>query len=391
MLKNLMIRNVIYMNIEKSKTREELIENCLKALKEEKLITSEIINDSIVRRMFDEKGSIDLLKKFSEGKLLDGDKKKAKGEVIGTIIEVVSFYNAINNGEHNEKKNVEETMEILKNNFEYGELDIEKVRNYQRMRNLKEQSLRTISRNFKDLRPYKKILEIYGADFEKSKDEEGIGVKVENSFEDDLFDILSGENDIEDNLVSVKKEKGSVEKVIQKQEKREKIDFNSEIKKNEKKEKKEKKVTKVVKEEKSDLDKSFKIVAKELGYHVVKAEKQSNHDEKIEILKELASLKKGAVLSELYNIYTSLDSQSKDNIEAAIGNFFNKLKVLGFEADEENEVGDDIIVNTKDALDKFVFSSPVSEKGEVIGIVKHRAWNYKGKKITPMVVDIIED
>ena len=372
--KNLIIRNAIYINMEKSKTREELIKNCLKNLENEKIITSEIINDTVVRRIFEGNGSIELFKKFRSGKLLADDIKRAENDIISIVIEVVSFYNAIENGNVEEGKNIKDTIEILENNFEYGEIELDRLKHYQKVRNLKHNSLRSIAKYFKDSKPYKAILDIYK---NTTKGEELINDKKEYSFEDDLFDILNGGDKISDDKP--------------KDIKREKIELKS---KGDvvKKEYKDRKTDKVIKKETgNDLDKSFRLIAKELGYHVIKENKCEEKDSKIELLKELASIKNGAVLSELYNIYTDINKQSIDNIEAAIGNFFNKLRVLGFEADEENEVGKDIIVNTKDALDKFVFSSPVSEKGEVIGSVKYRAWTYKGKKVTPIIIDVITD
>ena len=391
--KNLIVRNAIYVNMEKSKTREELIKNCLKNLENEKIITSEIVNDTVVRRIFEGNGSIELFKKFRSGKLLVDDKKRAENDIISTVIEVVSFYNAIENGNVEEGKNIKDTIEILENNFEYGEIELDRLKHYQKVRNLKHNSLRSIAKYFKDSKPYKAILDIYK---NTAKGEEIINDKKECSFEDDLFDILNGGDKISDNkskdVKKVKKELDIREKNISKKdEKREKIELKP---KGEvvKKEYKDRKTDKVIKKETgNDLDKSFRLVAKELGYHVIKGNKCEEEDSKIDILKELASIKKGAVLSELYNVYTDINKQSIDNIEAAMGNFFNKLRVLGFEADEENEIGEDIIVNTKDALDKFVFSSPVSEKGEVIGSVKYRAWNYKGKKVTPIIIDVITD
>ena len=392
--KSLIVRSAIYTNIEKSETREELIQNCLKTLKNEKLITGEIVDDIITKRLFDINDSIKLLKKFASGELLLEDEKKAKGDIISTIIEVVSFFNAIENGNIEEGKNIKDAIEIIENNFEYGKIELEKLKCYQKIRNLKRDSLKSISKYFNDATPYKAILDIYK---NNSKGEDIIKeVKKECTFEDDLFDILNGGDDIginkQQKVKRVKKELDIREKNISKKdEKREKIELKS---KGEvvKKEYKDRKTDKVIKKETgNDLDKSFRLVAKELGYHVIKGNKCEEEDSKIDILKELASIKKGAVLSELYNIYTDINKQSIDNIEAAMGNFFNKLRVLGFEADEENEVGEDIIVNTKDALDKFIFSSPVSEKGDVIGSVKYRAWTYKGKKVTPIIIDVITD
>ena len=182
------------------------------------------------------------------------------------------------------------------------------------------------------------------SDFDLGDDSEA---KVENQYSSEIENVLEVKNEIEENIVEVKKQAK-------------------------------------IKENKTEIH--LKGLAKSLGYKLVKLNEDFEEDSEIELLKDLAAYKKGAVLSELYNAYVDFDNVSKENLEAIINNFFISLKLQGFEVDDTNVVGDKVFLDTKDLLSDFVLTSPIDEKGVIQGQIKYLSWMYKGKKVTPMVV-----
>ncbi|KGM99228.1 hypothetical protein Z969_10795 [Clostridium novyi A str. 4570] len=143
-------------------------------------------------------------------------------------------------------------------------------------------------------------------------------------------------------------------------------------------------------------------LAKSLGYELLDKTKMqiskeyynkitSHKCEDEKIIKQLLSLEKGCVLSQLYNTYKNLNNISLDNIEAVMSNFFSTLFDMGFEVnEEEEEINKSITVNTKKLFKEFLFSKPVNKDGEINGQVKYLSWNYKGKMIMPKIVKPME-
>lgn len=128
---------------------------------------------------------------------------------------------------------------------------------------------------------------------------------------------------------------------------------------------------------------------KEVTITKAKYEKLISNDKEreIKIIKELAHLKNGAVLSELYNCYKNIDNVSKENLEITLSNFFNSLNMYGIEVMEEGKkIGQDIQVDTKEVLKEFIFTSPVEIDGKINGKIEYLGWSYNGKQIVPMVV-----
>ena len=114
---------------------------------------------------------------------------------------------------------------------------------------------------------------------------------------------------------------------------------------------------------------------------------ESDKEREIKVLKELAHIRNGAVLSELYNAYKNINNISKENLEIILANLFNALNQYGFEAIEGRKlVGENITVNTKDVLKEFIFTNPVNKDGLVEGKIEYLGWSYNGKQVVPMVI-----
>lgn len=160
------------------------------------------------------------------------------------------------------------------------------------------------------------------------------------------------------------------------EEKQESVDIKNEINKEEKIEIKQE-------EAKNEIDNQEITITKSKYQKPI----SSDNEREIKIIKDLAHLNNGAVLSELYNCYKNIDKISMDNLEITLSNFFNALNMYGIEVIEEGiKVGQDIKVDTKEVLKEFIFTSPVEVDGEVNGKVEYLGWSYNGKQIVPMVV-----
>lgn len=155
--------------------------------------------------------------------------------------------------------------------------------------------------------------------------------------------------------------------------------------------------------ENSRIFDDLKSLANTLGYQIANDEEiviskdkygklvDADKDKEITLLKELALLKNGAILSELYNAYKNINEISKENLEAILTNFFFTLSVNGFEViDDVNKVGDVIKVDTSKVLKEFVFTEAINKEGQVNAKIEYLGWRYKGRQVVPMSVKALE-
>lgn len=180
------------------------------------------------------------------------------------------------------------------------------------------------------------------------------------------------------------------------------VDVKAKEKKKEKKKEESKdKVKEEPIEKKEDVVyKNLNGLANTLGYKIAKQDEVVIASEKLdiqletaktEIIRELVRLDKGASLSELYNAYQNLGNISKENLEAVLGNFFTTLTVAGLEVvDADKKVGEEIEVDFKDVLKEFKLETSISKRENIKGHVKYLGWEYKGKKIEPMIISPIK-
>lgn len=364
------INSNIFKKVLTSNTPDEIVEFTTNNLAKEKYVSEELVRDIIGRKRLNNEVEIEVFKNFIKNKLTIEEKKKNSRNIIIWLVELVTFYMATKDSSVKAVDIAKEVERILNNKFKEIAHNKGKIEEIQKKQGLKrDDSIILIAKNFKDSNDiYLELLSKFIND-EKEKNEE-----KEETLEDSLFDILNEGEDSD----SVESDEGRIveDKIEQinnpKEESNKCENENEDIEKN----------------NIDDIEVNLKALARSLGYEVVSRDKYISEDEdkEIEILKELASLNKGCVLSELYNAYTNINDISKENLEAIMSNFFTALKIQGFEIDDEKLVGDKITVNTNDVLKEFVFSHSIASEGEVEGIVEYLSWNYKGKKVTPMVV-----
>ena len=364
------INSNIFKKVLTSNTPDEIVEFTTNNLAKEKYVSEELVRDIIGRKRLNNEVEIEVFKNFIKNKLTIEEKKKNSRNIIIWLVELVTFYMATKDSSVKAIDIAKEVERILNNKFKEIAHNKGKIEEIQKKQGLKrDDSIILIAKNFKDSNDiYLELLSKFIND-EKEKNEE-----KEETLEDSLFDILNEGEDSD----SVESDEGKIveDKIEQinnpKEESNKCENENEDIEKN----------------NIDDIEVNLKALARSLGYEVVSRDKYISEDEdkEIEILKELASLNKGCVLSELYNAYTNINDISKENLEAIMSNFFTALKIQGFEIDDEKSVGDKITVNTNDLLKEFVFSHSIASEGEVEVIVEYLSWNYKGKKVTPMVV-----
>lgn len=364
------INSNIFKKVLTSNTPDEIVEFTTNNLAKEKYVSEELVRDIIGRKRLNNEVEIEVFKNFIKNKLTIEEKKKNSRNIIIWLVELVTFYMATKDSSVKAVDIAKEVERILNNKFKEIAHNKGKIEEIQKKQGLKrDDSIILIAKNFKDSNDiYLELLSKFIND-EKEKNEE-----KEETLEDSLFDILNEGEDSD----SVESDEGRIveDKIEQinnpKEESNKCENENEDIEKN----------------NIDDIEVNLKALARSLGYEVVSRDKYISEDEdkEIEILKELASLNKGCVLSELYNAYTNINDISKENLEAIMSNFFTALKIQGFEIDDEKLVGDKITVNTNDVLKEFVFSHSIASEGEVEVIVEYLSWNYKGKKVTPMVV-----
>ncbi|MGL5617194.1 MAG: hypothetical protein ACRDD2_13370 [Sarcina sp.] len=377
------ISNAIFKNLLSSEDNVELIDKVLKELSGKKYAIKEVIESFVRRKRFYNKQEIETFKRILTGKSTIIENKRNRENIILWLIELVTFNIVIEKSIVEKEEVTEEIFRVVNEYFK--ELNIDKKRiieMQQKLALLKKSNINLILKNFnKEDNVYKMFL----SNFEKS--EKIVNEKFEakeDLLADSLFSILNEfeESPLENNLMVAK----NIDEKIKKKFVREKVKNEKEqVEESKIKKEKNHKLEKNINSNKNNVEKNLKALAESLGYSIVK-EEILKEDEKIEILKEMASLKKGAVLSELYNAYTNIEEMSKDNLEAILSNFFTTLKLQGFEVDNRNEVGEEIIVDTKNLLSEFLFSKAINVNGRVEGNIKYLGWNYKGKRVVPMII-----
>lgn len=358
-----------YLTACKAKDYEDLKKKIFEELKYREYISEELIEKVLSKKYLANIDEVKAYIKFINNNMTIEEKNKFTKAIELWLIDLFYYYKCSSNANIKSENIKEYILNVIEKNYHENGFDskfIDKligVRAFDRQYII--ELIHMISNKFKN--ELSQLLEKYITKYDN---------EISNlSFEDELFDIINDipdfdlDNESKDELIN--ECESTLSEVSNKIE--ESIDENIiEDKKNTE-----------IKENKIEIH--LKGLAESLGYKITNII-NDEEDSEIELLKELASYKKGAVLSELYNAYINFDNVSKENLEAIINNFFTSLKLLGFEVDDTNNVGDTVVLDTKDLLSKFVLTNPIDEKGIIEGKIQYLSWMYKGNKVTPMVI-----
>lgn len=352
-------------------------------------VSDELINHILNMRNLDEEEKIDLFQRTLKNNLSDQEKKNNNNLIEPWLIEIVS-YNIMLGEVKNFEDIEEEVFNYLDSRYKYLNIERKKL----------DSSLKRLGIGLgKNIQVFKMIMKKYKPRFESL-----LIKKDTQEIKDELTDSILG-------IIKEAEEKEEYETIKQNNKSEFKKDkstnLETDIKNREipinNTDKQEKENTHFEKcNNNEEVYKNMMALAKSLGYELLDSTKMqiskqyyerinSHECEDEKIIKQLLSLEKGCVLSQLYNTYKNLNNTSLDNIEAVMSNFFSTLFDMGFEVNEDEvEIGESITVNTKKLFKEFLFSKPVNKDGEINGQVKCLSWNYKGKMIMPKIVKPME-
>jgi len=348
-------------------------------------INEEITLDLLANKKLDKEENIDIFKKVLKNTLSNSEKEIYSKEISLWIIEIIASKIMLN-----DIKDINiikaELFNTLSNNYDYLNIDSDNLS--RRLRNLGiglGKNIELFISKMKDEKErYEGIFNTTDINVE-IKNNTSLEEKKEEDLTESilgLFESIEEKEEIEEEKLQCKKEEiqdvSAVEEAsVEEEEPKEEV--NSE-----------------------EVYKHLSALAKSLGYQLLDKQNvqvsreyyennNASRNEEEKVIKQLISLEKGAVLSQLYNTYKNLSYTSLDNIEAVMSNFFSALFAIGFEVNEDDEkVGEKIKVDTKNLFKEFLFLKPVNRDGEMFGQVEYLSWNYKDKMIMPKIVKPLE-
>lgn len=359
---------ICYLAATKAKDYGDLKKIIFDELKDRKYISEKLIEKELLKKQLANSEEVKAFIKFINKNMTIDEKNTFKTAVRLWLVELFYYYNCALGSDVETKNVLDYIMKIVNESYPENNFTREYVNKFRKVRGFNRQYvidlICTVSGKFNN--QLSSLLEKYVSKSDNNSSGMSIGDEIFDDIINDIPDFeLSGE---------LEEENSQNDKITEAAEKEDEIKENIlEIRNQDEK-----------KEDKTEMH--LKGLAGSLGYKLIKAEQNLDEDLEIELLKELASYKKGAVLSELYNAYVNFDNISKENLEAVINNFFTCLKLQGFEADDTNAVGDKVLLDTKDLLSDFVLTNPIDKKGIIEGEIKYLSWIYKGKRVTPMVI-----
>lgn len=367
-------------------------------------LNEELINHVLNKKSLNKEKNLDLFRRTLTNELTEKEKENQKELIKSWVIEIVSFNIML--GKYVKFDDIkEEVFKYLNSNFQY--LNIEKEELNVILKKLGIGLGINIELFKSKMGKYKSRFEalIIKNDKEHKKEH---NIEVTKESKDDLTESILG---LFENMEEIEESEVKQQEVVKEKlennnlgELRNEIGSNSEnrVKSNNgnniaEYKKEEKRCSKIVTNN-DDIYNNMAALAQSLGYELLdnsKVQVSKDYYEKInsykpndeKIIKQLLSLDNGAVLSQLYNTYKNLNKIGLDNIEAVMSNFFSTLFSMGFEVNEDDsELGENVIVDTKNLFKEFLFSKPVNKDGEISGQVEYLSWKYKGKMIMPKII-----
>lgn len=383
---------------------QELLEKVLNTFKNESYCSEAIVNLYIRRLKLEENENVVLFKKFINNETEPKEIQNKIDLFIIWLTEVFAYYNCSNfeitsldlqnkitNYLNKLFNNTDDYNDIVKNQiYKNGLIKNDVVKLYSESIYEYKNEINTVFSGFINKKPYTERLDNKEM-LVNSNDE------IEGDISDSILSLFNNSttlklNEEEVNEINEKNEANNkVEEVVEKNDTivekeliREEINNNNT-------------------NENSRIFDDLKSLANTLGYQIANDEEiviskdkygklvDADKDKEITLLKELAILKNGAILSELYNAYKNINEISKENLEAILTNFFFTLSVNGFEViDDVNNVGDVIRVDTSKVLKEFVFTEAINKEGQVNAKIEYLGWKYKGRQVVPMSVKALD-
>lgn len=394
----------IYKAGKKTKSMVEFKRLILDYCSHDKYMNEEVLGEYLKMKYLNKEETVVVLNKFMNNQLSDLDKKNNRKDITYWLVDVASFYVVAESMEGDKSEYITKKIkEMATTHFSMYE-PLDWVSDIQRKKALHKENVIKLLHGF--LKKQQGVEDLLASYMEEKSDviaEMAMSTSGENSLLD-LFDVLGiGEEETSQEVATAKEESleeaQEVEEVHQAKE--EQAFMQQKVAEEEitEEEPEASKVAKAAMPSYSRMMEYVEGMASELGYALHKkgdysfsvAEydimMQEKKSAEVKLFKQMAKLEQGAVLSELYNAYTQIQTISKENLEAILGNFFMALEEAGLQVIEEgSKVGETITVNTADVLKDFIFSKPYNKDGVVEGTLLYKGWSYKNEQIMPKVV-----
>lgn len=406
------LATAIYKAGKKTKSMVEFKRLVLDYCSRDKYMNEEVLGEYLKLKYLNKEETIVVLNKFMNNQISEQDKKNNRKDITYWLVDVASFHVVAETIEGDKSEYITKKIkEMATTHFSMYE-PLDWVSDIQRKKALHKENVIKLLHGF--LKKQQGVEDLLASYMEEKSDviaEMAMSTSGENSLLD-LFDVLGiGEEETSQEVATAKEE--SVEEMPEVQEleevqqaiEEEQAAMQPKVAEEEmteeliEEEPEESEVAKAAMPSYSRMMEYVEGMASELGYALHKkgdysfsvAEydimMQEKKSAEVKLFKQMAKLGQGAVLSELYNAYTQIQTISKENLEAILGNFFMALEEAGLQVIEEgSKVGETITVNTADVLKDFIFSKPYNKDGVVEGTLLYKGWSYKNEQIMPKVV-----
>lgn len=379
------INRLIYLSTTNSRTKEEIKAKIIKELKDEKYTNEYTINEILKARRINDDSEIITYKNFIKNNMTIRQKQDNKKNILIWLVDLVIFYEIEKNKSLNKDAVIKLSKEMLDKNFyelKYTEGNV--IGCLKRRGLLNKENIDLINKEF--LNKCNGFSELVSKFMSSEQNGNGSDNESTEKVTDSILDLLLDDMDGFQMIEECDSKKNLKEKVEVANIKEKSIEVKNNLQKDKIQNKSDSPKANEDLVEKHLVEKNLKVFCQSLGYKLIKDTDKRDEEDNLGILKELALLKNGAVLSQLYNIYTNINNITIENIEAGLADFFETLKLQGLEVDDTKNVGEEIEVNTDDVLKKYVFSEATEKRGTITGKIEYLQWNYKGKSVVPMII-----
>lgn len=379
------IDRLIYLSTINSKDREEIKTRIIEGIKDEKYQNEYVINEILRGRRLNDDTEITIYKNFIKNNLTIRQKQDNKKNIIIWLVDLVVFHEIEKNNNLNTDVIIKLVKEILDKNFSELQYTEGKIIGCLKTRGLwNKENIDLFNKEF--INKCNGFSELLSKFMSSEKNENGSDNESTEKVTDSILDLLLDDMDGFQMMEECDSKKNLKEKVEVANIKEKSIEVKNNLQKVKIQNKSDSQKANEDLVEKDLVEKNLRALCQSLGYKLIKNTDKRAEEYNLGILKELALLKNGAVLSQLYNIYSNINNITIENIEAGLADFFETLKLQGLEVDDTKNVGEEIEVNTDDVLKKYVFSEATEKRGTVTGKIEYLQWNYKGKSVVPMII-----
>lgn len=361
------IEKIMYMNAVNAKNVEDLKEKIgnqfIKFNYKTKILPRDLINETLKRKKLLLEHELELYKKLIAGKLTEDDYNIKSVCVQTWFTDILAKYYITSDNQENASKDgvLKFIARNIEGRFYKGNYKTKTIGDYLAHSGFNTKPVIQLYRKLfiVDHKDFTNLLKT-APTFESEKKTEPKRVKLD-SFLDEISQLL-GVKEEDSNIV----DKSIVEEIVETLPNIEIIEDK-----------------KVKSEYEVLMDKYEELVCQK------EKEKQILENKMCDFLRKLVAPEEGAVLSELYSLYVNFEKTDKDNIGAALSNFFNKLMFMELEVKEDGKKeGDMVRFHSSELLKTYRVLRAINQEGTIEGTIKYVGWDYAGKTLMQPVVRV---